>query len=140
MMHDACHSAIGYSEAWWKVIGRSTMDFLTGGDMKHWHHQHVLGHHVYTNVMGMWEGEGRGEGGWVERGGGWREPRGGRMSRKEPEISKKNREAERSRKDPRRTERSREEPRGVKRSREEPRGRRRGRRDRRCLPAEFNSN
>lgn len=52
MMHDACHSAIGYSEAWWKIIGRTTMDFLTGGDMKHWHHQHVLGHHIYTNVMG----------------------------------------------------------------------------------------
>jgi len=51
-MHDACHSSIGYNEWWWKVIGRFTMDFLTGGDMKHWHHQHVLGHHVYTNVMG----------------------------------------------------------------------------------------
>jgi len=52
MMHDACHSAIGYNEVWWKIIGRTCMDFLTGGDMKHWHHQHVIGHHVYTNVMG----------------------------------------------------------------------------------------
>lgn len=52
MMHDACHSAIGYSQGWWQVIGRLPMDFLTGGDMKHWHHQHVLGHHIYTNVMG----------------------------------------------------------------------------------------
>jgi len=53
MMHDACHSAIGYNEIWWKIIGRATMDMLTGGDMKSWHHQHVLGHHVYTNVMGV---------------------------------------------------------------------------------------
>lgn len=53
MMHDACHSAIGYNESWWQIVGRFPMDFLTGGDMKHWHHQHVLGHHIYTNVMGV---------------------------------------------------------------------------------------
>eukprot|EP01126_Amoeba_proteus_P049737 TRINITY_DN5832_c0_g1_i10.p1 TRINITY_DN5832_c0_g1~~TRINITY_DN5832_c0_g1_i10.p1 ORF type:complete len:369 (-),score=83.08 TRINITY_DN5832_c0_g1_i10:111-1217(-) len=52
VMHDACHSAIGYNELWWKVIGRFSMDFISGGDMKHWHYQHVLGHHIYTNVMG----------------------------------------------------------------------------------------
>jgi len=53
MMHDACHSAIGYNQNWWKFFGRFPMDFLTGGDMKSWHHQHVVGHHVYTNVMGV---------------------------------------------------------------------------------------
>jgi cytochrome b involved in lipid metabolism len=50
-MHDACHTAMGASEAWWKVFGRLCLDWYAGGCMITWHHQHVIGHHVYTNVF-----------------------------------------------------------------------------------------
>lgn len=50
-MHDASHAAIGHSEAWWQGVGRFCLDGLAGGLMISWHHQHVVGHHVYTNVF-----------------------------------------------------------------------------------------
>ena len=50
-MHDACHTALGGSEVWWKVFGRLCLDWYAGGCMITWHHQHVIGHHVYTNVF-----------------------------------------------------------------------------------------
>lgn len=52
MMHDASHSSIGYNETWWNVVGRFTMDWVCGSSITSWHHQHVLGHHIYTNIMG----------------------------------------------------------------------------------------
>lgn len=51
-LHDASHAAIGGSEGWWKFFGRLSMDFLAGASVMPWHHQHVLGHHVLTNVFG----------------------------------------------------------------------------------------
>jgi len=51
-MHDASHSAIGFGPLWWRIIGRGTMEYIAGASMTAWHHQHVLGHHVYTNIMG----------------------------------------------------------------------------------------
>lgn len=50
-MHDACHTAIGPNETWWKAAGRFTLDWFAGASMISWHHQHVVGHHVYTNVF-----------------------------------------------------------------------------------------
>jgi acyl-lipid (8-3)-desaturase len=50
-MHDASHTAIGRSEASWKFFGRATMDWYAGSCMISWHHQHIVGHHVYTNVF-----------------------------------------------------------------------------------------
>lgn len=50
VMHDASHAAIGHSEAWWKVMGRLTLDWMAGACMMQWHHQHIIGHHQYTNV------------------------------------------------------------------------------------------
>jgi fatty acid desaturase len=50
-MHDASHAAIGHSEVWWKGMGRLCLDWFAGGMMISWHHQHIVGHHVYTNVM-----------------------------------------------------------------------------------------
>lgn len=50
-MHDAAHAAIGHSETWWKVVGRGCLDIFAGGSMITWHHQHIIGHHVYTNVF-----------------------------------------------------------------------------------------
>ena len=50
-MHDASHTAIGSSEGFWKFFGRITMDWYAGSSMISWHHQHIVGHHVYTNVF-----------------------------------------------------------------------------------------
>ena len=50
-MHDACHAALGKHEGWWKGVGRLCLDWYAGGSMITWHHQHVVGHHVYTNVF-----------------------------------------------------------------------------------------
>jgi hypothetical protein len=53
IMHDASHAAIGHNETWWKVVGRFTMDWFAGASMMSWHHQHTVGHHVYTNLLGV---------------------------------------------------------------------------------------
>jgi len=50
-MHDASHSSIGYEPLWWRIIGRFTMEWIAGASMMSWFHQHVLGHHIYTNIM-----------------------------------------------------------------------------------------
>lgn len=50
-MHDASHASIGPNENYWKFFGRAIMDFFAGGCMMSWHHQHTVGHHVYTNVF-----------------------------------------------------------------------------------------
>jgi fatty acid desaturase len=52
-MHDASHTSIGRRPWMWSVIGRLTMDWFAGASLKSWHHQHVVGHHLYTNVMGV---------------------------------------------------------------------------------------
>jgi fatty acid desaturase len=36
----------------WKFIGRLTMDYFAGASLNSWLHQHTIGHHVYTNVVG----------------------------------------------------------------------------------------
>jgi fatty acid desaturase/predicted heme/steroid binding protein len=51
-MHDASHGSIGHSERWWWNVGRFSLDYVSGSSMLSWRNQHVLGHHVYTNVMG----------------------------------------------------------------------------------------
>lgn len=51
-MHDASHTSIGRSERWWWTVGRVSLDYVSGSSMISWRNQHVLGHHVYTNVMG----------------------------------------------------------------------------------------
>lgn len=51
-MHDASHAAIGHSETWWWSVGRLTLDWIAGSSMVSWRNQHVIGHHVYTNVFG----------------------------------------------------------------------------------------
>lgn len=51
-MHDASHVAIGRNERWWWNVGRFALDYVSGSSMLSWRNQHVLGHHVYTNVMG----------------------------------------------------------------------------------------
>lgn len=51
-MHDASHASIGHSERWWWNVGRFSLDYVSGSSMLSWRNQHVIGHHVYTNVMG----------------------------------------------------------------------------------------
>lgn len=52
VMHDSSHTAFGPNENWWKIAGRFCMDWYAGACMISWHHQHVVGHHIYTNVLG----------------------------------------------------------------------------------------
>jgi fatty acid desaturase len=49
-MHDACHCAVGHTQTLWQLWGRLPMDVMAGGSIFSWQHQHVVGHHVYTNV------------------------------------------------------------------------------------------
>jgi len=51
VMHDSSHLAFGNSELWWKIAGRFCMDWYAGANMTSWHNQHVIGHHIYTNVF-----------------------------------------------------------------------------------------
>ncbi|EKU21754.1 delta 5 fatty acid desaturase [Nannochloropsis gaditana CCMP526] len=51
VMHDSSHLAFGNTERWWQVGGRLAMDFFAGANMTSWHNQHVIGHHIYTNVF-----------------------------------------------------------------------------------------
>ncbi|EDO32278.1 predicted protein, partial [Nematostella vectensis] len=50
-LHDASHFAITRSPFVWKLVG-SVHDFLNGSSLLVWTHQHVLGHHPYTNIDG----------------------------------------------------------------------------------------
>eukprot|EP00164_Ancoracysta_twista_P001933 GFYU01002542.1.p1 GENE.GFYU01002542.1~~GFYU01002542.1.p1 ORF type:complete len:541 (+),score=179.67 GFYU01002542.1:233-1855(+) len=52
VMHDASHTACGVNETWWTVVGRFCMDWYAGASLTSWHNQHVVGHHIYTNVFG----------------------------------------------------------------------------------------
>jgi len=52
VMHDSSHMAFGHSERWW-TVGRFFMDVYAGCNMTSWHNQHIVGHHVYTNVYGV---------------------------------------------------------------------------------------
>ncbi|EFA77163.1 delta 5 fatty acid desaturase [Heterostelium album PN500] len=60
LMHDACHAALTHSPAAWMWLG-AVFDFLTGGSFYAWNHQHVIGHHLYTNVRGADPDVGEGE-------------------------------------------------------------------------------
>jgi len=53
VMHDASHFAISRIPALWFLIGRFTMDVYAGASLCSWHHQHILGHHIYTNILGV---------------------------------------------------------------------------------------
>ncbi|KAJ0405285.1 hypothetical protein ATCC90586_007324 [Pythium insidiosum] len=52
VMHDSSHAACSNSPTWWYIIGRGAMDWFAGGSMVSWLNQHIVGHHIYTNVAG----------------------------------------------------------------------------------------
>ncbi|EGC35561.1 hypothetical protein DICPUDRAFT_33259 [Dictyostelium purpureum] len=49
MMHDSCHFALTHSPILWKLFG-ATYDLFVGASFFYWSNQHVVGHHVYTNI------------------------------------------------------------------------------------------
>lgn len=51
VMHDACHAAVTHNPKVWKYLG-ATFDLLIGTSFFAWNHQHVIGHHLYTNIRG----------------------------------------------------------------------------------------
>mmetsp|Transcript_34600 Transcript_34600/g.84744 ORF Transcript_34600/g.84744 Transcript_34600/m.84744 type:complete len:543 (+) Transcript_34600:561-2189(+) len=51
-MHDCSHASLGHTESMWWAIGRMALDWVSGSSMLAWRNQHVIGHHVYTNVFG----------------------------------------------------------------------------------------
>ncbi|KAM9998133.1 hypothetical protein ACTFIY_007767 [Dictyostelium cf. discoideum] len=59
-MHDACHTAITHNPMTWKILG-ATFDLFTGASFYAWCHQHVIGHHLYTNVRNADPDLGQGE-------------------------------------------------------------------------------
>ncbi|KAA0171487.1 hypothetical protein FNF28_00699 [Cafeteria roenbergensis] len=50
VMHDACHLAYSHSAELQIWAGRFCLDWFAGCSMLSWQHQHVVGHHIYTNV------------------------------------------------------------------------------------------
>lgn len=52
VMHDSSHAAYSNDPFWWIVVGRGAMDWFAGGNMVSWLNQHIVGHHIYTNVAG----------------------------------------------------------------------------------------
>ncbi|GAM27180.1 hypothetical protein SAMD00019534_103550 [Acytostelium subglobosum LB1] len=60
MMHDASHAAVSHNPLVWKALG-AFFNFVTGASFFAWNHQHVIGHHLYTNVRGADPDVGEGE-------------------------------------------------------------------------------
>ena len=52
-MHDCSHSSVGHNESIWKYYGRFFSEAYAGSSMVSWHNQHVVGHHIYTNVYSV---------------------------------------------------------------------------------------
>jgi fatty acid desaturase/predicted heme/steroid binding protein len=50
-LHDSSHASITHSPAVWRWVAFS-FDLMIGGSCFSWFHQHVIGHHLYTNVKG----------------------------------------------------------------------------------------
>eukprot|EP01059_Diplonema_ambulator_P000886 TRINITY_DN1069_c0_g2_i1.p1 TRINITY_DN1069_c0_g2~~TRINITY_DN1069_c0_g2_i1.p1 ORF type:complete len:475 (+),score=143.72 TRINITY_DN1069_c0_g2_i1:257-1681(+) len=51
IMHDCSHGAFSHNPRMWDLFGVFTMDVYAGVSMTAWHLQHVVGHHVWTNVF-----------------------------------------------------------------------------------------
>lgn len=51
ILHDASHCSVSHNPTVWRWVGAS-FDFFVGSSYFAWLHQHVIGHHLYTNVRG----------------------------------------------------------------------------------------
>ncbi|KAF8862664.1 fatty acid/sphingolipid desaturase [Acephala macrosclerotiorum] len=52
LLHDGCHASFTRSPLVWDIM-RRVSDLLTGLSSHLWIHEHVLGHHPFTNVVGV---------------------------------------------------------------------------------------
>jgi cytochrome b involved in lipid metabolism len=52
VMHDCSHTSFTSQPVVQYCVGRFAMDFFAGGSMISWLNQHIVGHHIYTNVAG----------------------------------------------------------------------------------------
>ncbi|KAF0711806.1 Aste57867_5064 [Aphanomyces stellatus] len=52
VMHDSSHAAFTNKPIIHEFAGRLCMDWFAGASMVWWMNQHVIGHHIYTNVAG----------------------------------------------------------------------------------------
>ncbi|CAG8584270.1 7137_t:CDS:10 [Diversispora eburnea] len=50
-LHDSSHFSVTHDPFVWRILG-ATHDFLNGCSSLIWMYQHVLGHHIYTNIAG----------------------------------------------------------------------------------------
>lgn len=53
VMHDSSHAAYTKDYRMWGLVGRFTLDWFAGANLSSWLNQHVVGHHIYTNVAGV---------------------------------------------------------------------------------------
>lgn len=53
VMHDSSHAAYTKDHRMWGIVGRFTLDWFAGASLSSWLNQHVVGHHIYTNVAGV---------------------------------------------------------------------------------------
>lgn len=51
-MHDASHFSVTHSPWVWKLLGSVVHDIYNGASLYVWTNQHILGHHLYTNIDG----------------------------------------------------------------------------------------
>eukprot|EP01060_Flectonema_neradi_P036128 TRINITY_DN6873_c4_g1_i1.p1 TRINITY_DN6873_c4_g1~~TRINITY_DN6873_c4_g1_i1.p1 ORF type:complete len:472 (+),score=75.60 TRINITY_DN6873_c4_g1_i1:81-1496(+) len=51
IMHDCSHGSFSHKPFLWDLFGKFTMDMYAGVSMTAWHLQHVVGHHVWTNMF-----------------------------------------------------------------------------------------
>ncbi|KAJ3881202.1 fatty acid desaturase-domain-containing protein [Lentinula edodes] len=51
-MHDGSHGAVSYSPTFWRLLAMGH-DFLNGCSSTLWAYQHVMSHHIFTNVEGF---------------------------------------------------------------------------------------
>lgn len=49
-MHDSSHAAYTKNSRMWGLVGRFTLDWFAGANLSSWLNQHVVGHHIYTNL------------------------------------------------------------------------------------------
>ena len=50
--HDASHASFSHHAALWRFATRFTMDWSLGLSATAWYSEHIVGHHIYCNVIG----------------------------------------------------------------------------------------
>jgi cytochrome b involved in lipid metabolism len=53
VMHDCSHASLSDNPKMWTFFGYFCMDYFAGASLNSWYHQHIVGHHIFTNVNGV---------------------------------------------------------------------------------------